>query len=110
MARGLVDVRVDADHELEPVECAVEPLAVGGAEHWVAGDRDQRADLARSLGLDLLGEHADGQLAVRLRVAGDATGPPPEAVAGAAALWSSWAVVRAQAPHRTARPVEVAGD
>ena len=47
MARGLVEVEVDRDHEVEPRQRALEPRAVGRRQHRVAGDRDQRADLAR---------------------------------------------------------------
>ena len=64
VAGGLVEVRVDADHEVEPVERLVEPVAVGRGQHGVAGDGDQGADRLPSPGrVDLLGER--GERAVR---------------------------------------------
>ena len=67
-ARGrLVDVAVDRDHELERLDRRAEPPRVGRREQRVAGDGDQRPDLPLALGLDLLGEAGDRQLAERLR-------------------------------------------
>ena len=85
MARRLVDVDVDRHHELERFESGVEAPAVGRRQDGVAGDRDQRADLALPRRVDLLREGDDGQLAHGLgqpaharRVAVQA-GLPPEA-------------------------------
>ena len=78
VARGLVEVEVDADHELERLERRGQPLAVRRREHRVAGDREQRADLALARGLDLLRQAGDGQLAEHLgaaRARGCASGP-----------------------------------
>src|SRR5207247_7516107 len=66
MARGLVDVDVDRHHEVELVECGGEALPVGHGEHWIAGQRHHRADLAQNRGLDLVCKHGGGQINERL--------------------------------------------
>ena len=72
---GLVEVDVDRDHEVEPVERLAEPRAVGRRQHRVAGQREQRADLALARRLDLLAQHADRQLAAELREAAHPAAP-----------------------------------
>ena len=47
MARGLVEVEVDADHEVQRAERGVQAAGVRRAERRVARDGQQRADLAR---------------------------------------------------------------
>src|SRR5262249_60624160 len=63
MPGRLVQVDVQAHHELEPGERARQPVAVRRAEDRIAGDRDERADLALARGLDLLGEAGARELA-----------------------------------------------
>src|SRR5207244_13084663 len=52
----LVQVDVEAHHEVEPCERARQAVAVRRAEDRIAGDRDETADLALARRLDLLGE------------------------------------------------------
>src|SRR5438093_2198613 len=66
MARGLVEVDVDRHHEVELVEGGGEALPVGHGEHWIAGQRHHRADLAQTRGLDLVCKHGGGQIPERL--------------------------------------------
>ena len=73
VARRLVHVDVERDHEVERLECAVEALGLRRRDDRVARDRDERADLALARRLDLLGEADDRQLAERPR-AGRARG------------------------------------
>ena len=69
---GLVEVDVDRGHEVEPVEGFAEPLAVGGGQHGVAGDRQHGADLPVARRLDLLAQRADRAARRRTR---DAAAP-----------------------------------
>ena len=46
VTRGLVEVDVDRDHEVERVERRAEPAAVRRRQHRVARDRHERVDLA----------------------------------------------------------------
>ena len=109
MARRLVEVDVDADHEVERVERLVEAGAVGGREHRVAGDGEERTDLAVARLLDLLGEAHHRQLAVDLGKSAHPARVPAEPDAPtlprAGRAGSSG---RGQREHRAARPVEVA--
>lgn len=76
VARGLVEVGVDADHEVEAVgECPVQAVPVGRREHRVARDDDERPDPVLPGCLDLLGERGDGQFALGLGVPGDPAAP-----------------------------------
>ncbi len=77
MARGLVEVDVERDHEVELAQRARQPLAAGHREHGVAGERDERADLALARGLHLLGHGGRGEHAAEL-------GQPADAAAVAA--------------------------
>ena len=81
MARGLVHVEVDRDHEVEALERRAEAPAVRRREHRVAGEAEERADLALARRLDLLGERRRGQLAEGLGQAAHAGVPAPVAVA-----------------------------
>jgi hypothetical protein len=65
--RGLVDVRVDADDELEPAHRAVQAAGVGYGHYRVTGDRDERPDPARARRLDLVGQGDRRKLAEHLR-------------------------------------------
>ena len=64
---GLVEVDVDGDHEVQPVEGAGQGAAVGRRQHRVAGDRHHRPDLAVAGSLDLLAHRGGRQLAGELR-------------------------------------------
>lgn len=76
---GLVQVRVDADHEVESVgEGRVEAVAVGRGEHGVGRDDQQGADAVLARGVDLLGQGGDGQFALGLGVPGDPARPAAE--------------------------------
>ena len=63
VAGGLVDVDVERDHEVERLDGRLERAGVRRRDQRVAGDRDQRPDLALARGRDLLGEPDDRQLA-----------------------------------------------
>ena len=70
VAGGLVEVRVDADHEVQSGQRLVEPVAVGGGEDGVGGDGDDRPHRLALLGggVDLLGERGERQLPLGLGV------------------------------------------
>jgi len=72
MPRRLVAVNVDADHQVERVECVGEPVAARRREHRVPGDREECADLAVTRRLDLLGEAGRRELAEDLAAPADA--------------------------------------
>ena len=72
VARRLVEVEVERDVEVERLERRLEPARVRRRARGVAGQRDQRADLAVAGRLDLLGQAGDGQLAEALRQAAHA--------------------------------------
>ena len=63
VAGGLVQVQVDAHHEVEFVERPGQLFAVGRRQHRVAGQCHQRPDLSGPGCPDLLGEHAHRVLA-----------------------------------------------
>ena len=111
VARRLVHVDVDRDHEVEALDRALEAAAVGGREHRVAGDRDERAHLTLARGLDLLGQHGHGQLAEQLRQPAHAAVPAPEASPAAPApphdefFWPAAARVNIAPPSRSRLPV-----
>ncbi|GAA3240459.1 hypothetical protein GCM10020256_62510 [Streptomyces thermocoprophilus] len=74
VAAGLVEVGVDADHEVQGGEGLVEPFAVGCGQDRVGGDGDDGADRFAVVGggVDLLGERGERQFAFGLGVPGDA--------------------------------------
>src|SRR4051794_690179 len=111
MTRRLVAVDVDAHHEVDRREGTVEPAGLGIRQHGIAADRDERADLTVPRRLDLLGERDDGQFAVELRDATDATAATPERhpATPAGRATSVRAAGGRQREHRTARTVEIAG-
>src|SRR5207244_12070237 len=108
----LVQVDVEAHHEVEPGERARQAVAVRRAEDRIAGDRDETADLALARRLDLLGEAGAGELAHDFGEAAH----PARAASGLEALPAPGrpaGVCRARRgarEHRAARPVEVAGE
>jgi hypothetical protein len=65
--RRLVQVDVDADHEVERGQRAVQPIRVGGRHDRIACQCDQRADLSVARRFDLLGQRDDRELAEELR-------------------------------------------
>ena len=112
VARGLVEVDVEREHEVQALQGPVQPRAVGRGQHRVARDGDQRADLALARRLHLLREHPDRQLAEHLGRPADARvpAPGPEALAAPARpLRVGRARGRAR-EHRPAHAVEVAGE
>ncbi|CAM5268543.1 hypothetical protein SVIOM74S_09712 [Streptomyces violarus] len=112
VACGLVEVRVDADHEVERFERLVEPVAVGRGEHGVGGDDQQRAHRFALLGggVDLLREGGEGQFALGLRVPAHAGVPAPEGEAAARSGGARGLVGGGLREERPAGPVEVAGE
>ena len=60
MPGGLVEVRVDAHHEIHPGQGSVESVSVRCGQNWVSRDGDHGLDLAVAGGLDLLGQHRGG--------------------------------------------------
>ena len=112
VAGGLVDVDVDADHEVQPLERRGQAVAVRRAHRRVAGHGEQRAHLALARRLDLLGQARRRQLAEDLAQPAHAAVPAPEGGA-AAAPGLAGGVRRADRgarEHRAARAVEVAGE
>ncbi|EAU66865.1 conserved hypothetical protein [Stigmatella aurantiaca DW4/3-1] len=65
--RRLVEVGVQAHHEVQRRQRLLQPSAVGRGEHRVARHRHQRADLALALGENLIGQRGHGQLPRELR-------------------------------------------
>ncbi|MNP44530.1 hypothetical protein D3C76_1383950 [compost metagenome] len=62
ITRGFVDVQIDADHELQPVQGLLQLPPVGCGQHRVAGHGDQRTNLAFALGEHFLGQGRHRQL------------------------------------------------
>ncbi len=69
VASGLVDVKIDAEHELEPFERPLQLTAVGRRQHRVARNGHQRANLPFPLHEHFLGQRRNRQLAAILRQA-----------------------------------------
>ena len=112
VARRLVDVDVDADEQVEPGERALHPVRVRRRARGVAGERDQRPDLAVAGRLHLLRERGGRELAERLGEAADA-GPAAGELRRAAAARRAGRVALpggGAGEHRAAGPVEVAGE
>src|SRR5690606_15314360 len=109
MAGGLVEIRVNADHEVEPGERLVEAGAVRCGECGVAGDGDERPNLARPRGGDLLGEHHHGEFALDLGHPAHAA--VPAAGAEAAVLRVPYrCLVGGEREHHPTRAVQVSGE
>ena len=66
MPRGLVSIHIDRDHEFETRQGAIQPRAVGGRQHRVAGKGDESPDATLALRLHLLGHRRGGQFAAEL--------------------------------------------
>lgn len=81
MSRGLVQERIDRDHELETGEGLLELRAVRCGEDGIAADREQAADATVAGGEHFFGETRDGKLAAELRQASHAALPAAEAAA-----------------------------
>ena len=111
VARGLVEVDIEAHHQRERFECLRDPRTVRCREYGVTRDGEHRAHLARARGLDLLGEASDRQLAEHLRRARHTATPP--ARGHALPLARRARGVRRERrrfrEHRAARLVEVPG-
>ena len=110
MARRLVQVDVDADHEVERGERAREARRVRRAHGGIARDRDQRAHLTLARRLDLLGEARARELAEHLGRAAHAALVAVQAHARAHAGLAA-RVGRERGglrEHRAAGPVELA--
>ena len=105
-ARGLVDVGIDRDPEVERGDRGGEAAGAGRRQQRVAGDGDQGAHAARRL--DLVGQGRDRQLAEHLGQAAGPAGEPAEAGGGAAAEPAGQGGGRRE--HRAARAIEVAGE
>ena len=106
MARGFVDVKVDRDHEVQCFDRGIEIAPVGRRKHGVAGNGQQRADLAFARCLHFFGQHRHGQFAGELRQAADAALPSPAmAAAGARARDRDGRFIQ----QRAALAVEVSG-
>jgi hypothetical protein len=112
VARGLVEVGVDADHEVQGVQGLVEPVAVGCGQHRVGGDGDEGPDRLAPLGrgVDLLGERGERQLALRLGVLTHPGVPAAEGEAVARSGRAGRAVGGRLREEGAAGAVEVAGE
>ena len=110
VARRLVEVAVDRDHEVERLERPVELAAVRRREHRVAGDGHERADAPVAGRQDLLGERGDRELAAELRQSAHAAAAPRVVAALAGARGERHEVDRGLREHGPALAVEVAGD
>ena len=108
----LIDVGVQRDHQLERLEGRAQPTRVGRREERVPGDREQGADAALALGLDLVGEGRDRELAEGLREAADAGAPAadPDAAAAPGLAVGVRLARGGEREHDAAGAVEVAGD
>ena len=107
MTRRGVQVGVDADHQVERSEQALEPPGVGSRQGRVARDRQQRPHLARAGRLHLVGERRHGQLAQHL---GQAAHTAVPAAGAEGARWALRLLVGRVGEHRAARAVEVPGE
>ncbi|MCY1356426.1 hypothetical protein D9M69_428790 [compost metagenome] len=59
VTRGFIDVQVDTDHELQPVQRLFELSAIGCGQHRIARHGDQRADLPFPFSEHLFGQRRD---------------------------------------------------
>ena len=111
MPARLVEVNVEADERIERLEGARDARAVRHRQHRVAADDDHRAHLAGPRRLDLLGHAGRGELAEHLGCLRDARAAPAgrEAASGAAQRLRVGRECGRLREHRSARPIEVAG-
>ena len=110
VARGLVQVEVHRDHEVEAGQGPLQAPAVGRREHRVAGHREQGAHLPRAGRVHLFRQRRRRPFAAELRQPAHprAAGREPPALAEARGQGDD---VRGRArEHHPALAVEVAGD
>ena len=67
-----VQIHVDRDHQVETRQCLIQPRAIGGGEHGVACNDEQRLDLALTWRFHFFSHGGGWKLAEHLSVAGDA--------------------------------------
>jgi hypothetical protein len=110
--RGLVHVDVHREHEVEALDCLLQPLGVRCGDHRVAGDGDEGSDLSFPRSVDLLGKAGHGQLPVALRQPANATMPAsePHALAGSGGVRGVLLAGCREREHHAALAVEVAGE
>ncbi|CRQ80221.1 hypothetical protein PAERUG_E5_London_17_VIM_2_12_12_04692 [Pseudomonas aeruginosa] len=106
VAGRLVDVEVDAEHELQAVQGLFEPPPVGRGQHRVAGYRDQRAHLPLAFTEDFFRQCRHRQFAAIFRQPRDAAAPTAEV----ATRGTRHQVQGRRGAQRATDPVEVAGD
>ena len=75
MARGLVQIDVERDHEVEAFKCLGQALRIGIGQHRVAGHGDKGADLAFARRHDFFNQCTVWKRAGELRQAADACLP-----------------------------------
>ena len=112
MARGLVQVDVQAEHEVQPVERLGQARAVGRREHRVGGHGNQRLDLPLARRLYFLRQAGDGQLPHDFRRAPytAAVAPGGHATPRAGLARRVGGKRRSLGKHRAARCIHVAGE
>jgi hypothetical protein len=111
VARGLVDVRVHADEQVQLAERAVQLPAVGRGQHGVARHGEEPADLPGALGEDLFGQHRHRQLTAELGQPAHTAAPAAVAAAPhAEAAHGLERVERGLREHDAALAVHVARD
>ena len=66
VTRGLVDVDIDGNHEIELCERLVELAAVGCGENGIACGRHERFDLTLTRSEDFFGKRSYRKLAAKL--------------------------------------------
>lgn len=70
--RGVREVEIDADEQLEPAERRLHLRGVRERNHGIARDHDERPNALRVLRQDVIGEHGRRRPAEDLRIATDA--------------------------------------
>ncbi len=105
---GLVEVRIDRDHEIEPGQRLLELAAVRRREHRVAGGGDERTDPPLAGRQDLLGERRHRELAAELRQPAHARAALAERAGRTERPAQTDDVEGGPREHRAADPVEVA--
>ncbi len=110
VAGGLVEVRVDGDHEVEGAEGRVEAVSVGGGQDGVGGEGEEGPDAPLPRGLDLLGERDQRQLPLDLGVVRDPAVPAAEGEPPAGSRGARGGRGGGEREERAAGPVEVAGE
>ena len=109
VTRGLVEVRIDRDHEIELFQGLLDLPAVRRRKHRIPSSRDERTDLPFTGRQDLLGERRDGEFTAELRQATDTRTALVEGSALTEAGAEAEEVERRPREHRPAHAVEVPG-